>query len=180
MTLSQTLPGGGKDTEKPEPGRPLQRWKESRRVLAEREHRLVWGWGHRVETPSSTRVPKEELEWWNFSGHKSRRVPGWGMEKFLKVSSEEADGIPRVEVQRDGKNQSHARICQRMCAPPPASTLPIVGPHQAQSEQWGSGNILPAARGMWDWMVANLRLPGFIRSELAVSWGALEWTKGAS
>lgn len=27
-------------------GRPLQRWKEGKRVLVERGHKLVWGRGH--------------------------------------------------------------------------------------------------------------------------------------
>lgn len=68
-----------------------------------------------------------------------------------------------------------AEVCVHPHQPAP---LPIFCPHQAQSEQWGSGSVLLAARGMWDWMVANLRLSGFIRPELAVSRGALEWTKG--
>lgn len=61
----------------------------------------------------------------------------WGMERFLKVSTEEADGISRVEVQRDGKSQSHARICQSMCASSQPAPLPIFCPHQGQSEHWG-------------------------------------------
>lgn len=77
----------------------------------------------------TTQILKEELEWRDFSGHKFRRVPGWGMEKFLKVSTEEADGIPRVEVQRDRKNQLRTNLPKYVCTPtsqhPSPSSVPI-------------------------------------------------------
>lgn len=100
------------------------------------------------------------------------------MEKFLKVSTEEADGIPRVEVQRDRKNQSRTNLPKYVCTPTSQHPSPSSVPIKPRVSKEGSGSVLLAARGMWDWMVANLRLSGFIRPELAVSRGALEWIKG--
>lgn len=55
------------------------------------------GLEYRPPPPPTHGFPKR-LGAVGFLRTQSRRVPEWGMERFLKVSTEEADGIPRVEV----------------------------------------------------------------------------------
>lgn len=76
---------------------------------------------------------------------------------------------------REMKRTNHMHEFAKVCVQPhQTAPLPILCPHQVQSERWGSGSVLPAIRGMGDWILASPRLPGFDKPELAVSQGAPE------
>jgi hypothetical protein len=100
------------------------------------------------------------------------------MERFLKVSTEEADGIPRVEVQRDGKNQSHAREFDKVCVHPISqhpspSSVPI-------SSRVSNGGVAVSFLLLREWGTGySLALGCVASSDLSWLCPREQWTKGS-
>lgn len=141
VTLSQTLSGGGKDTEKARPERPIQRWGErageagGRRVwvggrvgVARGKNRLgvdgmvgsTWEWG----VVSTLLYIESQGELYRGKGGAPFKVQRTGGTVRIK----EADGIPRMGVWGDGKTPDmSSHVCefvQSLCVPQELYPLP--------------------------------------------------------